>query len=220
MRRLRRSFSYANVVSSLALVLALAGGTVYAASQIGADQIRKGAVRSRQIKDRQVKRQDIAGGSINSAKVSNDSLTGKDIREATLGLVPSAQDARTLNGLTERLVRNWISAGPGSTQAIAQGGVTARLSCPGGTATLEMRGTAPGDAGFVSHTDPGFGGQFSSTTSQTIATSAPPDDDLGVVTVRRVDGSVTYVDFQLLSIANGLGTNDDCFLDGVLVSGK
>jgi hypothetical protein len=221
MKRARRRLSYANVVSTLALIVALAGGTVYAASTIGPKQIKKGAVRSRQIKDRQVKRQDIAGGSINSAKVSNDSLTGKDIREATLGLVPSAQDARTLNGLTERVVRSSISAESGTTQAIAQGGLTARLSCPGGTATLEIRGAAPGDAGVVSDTDSGFGGQFSSITSQTIATAAaPPDDDLGVATVRRVDGSVTYADFQLLSIANGLGTNNDCFLDGVVVIGK
>jgi hypothetical protein len=220
MRRLQRRLSYANVVSTLALALAVAGGSVYAASTIGPKQIKKGAVRSRQIKDRQVKRQDIAGGSINGSKVSNDSLTGKDIREATLGLVPSAQDARTLSGLTERVLRSSISTGSGTTQAITQGGLTAHLSCPGGTATLEMRGTAPGDAGVVSDTDSGFGGQFSSTTSQTIATLTPPDDDLGVATVRRVDGSVTYVDFQLLSIANGLGTSNDCFVHGTLVSGK
>src|SRR4029450_2372284 len=77
MKRARRRLSYANVVSTLALIVALAGGTVYAASTIGPKQIKKGAVRSRQIKDRQVKRQDIAGGSINRGKGSNDALTGK-----------------------------------------------------------------------------------------------------------------------------------------------
>jgi hypothetical protein len=37
-----------------------------------------------------VRRQDLAGGSINSRKVSNDSLTGKDIKESN-GLLTSGK---------------------------------------------------------------------------------------------------------------------------------
>ncbi len=55
-----RRLTYANVVSTLALVIAISGGTVYAASQIGSGQIKRNAVHSKHIRDGQVKRADLA----------------------------------------------------------------------------------------------------------------------------------------------------------------
>jgi hypothetical protein len=49
MRRFRPRLTYANVVASLALFVAL-GGTTYAAATIGAGDIKKDAVRSKHIK--------------------------------------------------------------------------------------------------------------------------------------------------------------------------
>jgi hypothetical protein len=46
---LRARLSYANVVSTLALFLALSGGAVYAAGKIGSDDIAANAVKSKQI---------------------------------------------------------------------------------------------------------------------------------------------------------------------------
>ena len=46
MRRLRPRLSYANVVSTIALVFALGGGVVYAAGKIGSSQIAKNAIHS------------------------------------------------------------------------------------------------------------------------------------------------------------------------------
>jgi hypothetical protein len=218
MGRLRRRLSYANVVSTLALVLALSGGAVYAANKIGAGGIRKGAIRSFHIKNRQVRRQDIAGGSINSRKVSNDSLTGKDIKEARLGLVPSAQDARTVSGITERVVRASLPNPSSATQVVSLGGLAATLSCPGGTATLEVRGVSPEDEGTIFDSDSGASQQFDSDTPQTVVTAGTIDP--GIATLRRVDGTLTRLDFELLSLANGFGGTDDCFLNGFLISGK
>jgi hypothetical protein len=218
MERLRRQITYANVVSTLALVLAMGGGAVYAAGKIGGDQIKKGAIHSFQIKNSQVRRQDIAGGSINSKKVSNESLTGKDIKEDTLGLVPLAQDARTLNGATLRTVRVSQGDGAGSANVLSVGGLSASLSCPGGTATLNVRGSASGDAGTVYDSDSGGVQQFNSATGATVTTAGQVDP--GIASVRRVEGTLTRLDFELLSIPNGLGTSDDCFLNGFLVSGK
>jgi hypothetical protein len=73
MRRIRRHLTYANVVSTLCLFILL-GGVGYAASKIGASDIKKNAVRSRHIKNGQVRGQDVA----------NDSLTGRDVDEANL----------------------------------------------------------------------------------------------------------------------------------------
>jgi hypothetical protein len=66
--------SYANVVATIALFVALGGGA-YAAFHLP-----KNSVRSKHIKNGQVK----------SADVKNDALAGTDIDESTLGAVPNA----------------------------------------------------------------------------------------------------------------------------------
>jgi len=83
MRKRRRmpGLSYANVVATLALFVAL-GGASYAAlklpkNSVGQKQLKKNAV--------------------NSSKVKNNSLTGADIKLSKLGTVPSAQSAATAN---------------------------------------------------------------------------------------------------------------------------
>ncbi|MDQ2939634.1 MAG: hypothetical protein M3R23_03790 [Actinomycetota bacterium] len=216
MGRLRRRLTYANVVSTIALVLAVGGGAVYAASKIGAQGIRKNAIHSFHIKNKQVKRQDIAGGSINSRKVSNESLTGKDIKEATLGLVPSAQDARTVNGITERVVRASQADSSGATQIVGQGGLAVLLVCTGGNAVMQVHGSAPGDAGTVFEPNSGTQ-QFDSATTQSATTNSAAT---GFTTVRRLDGTITRFEYELDRDDNGFGTADDCFLHGFLLSGR
>lgn len=216
MGRLRRRLTYANVVSTIALVLAVGGGGVYAASKIGAQGIRKNAIHSFHIKNKQVRRQDIAGGSINSRKVSNESLTGKDIKEATLGLVPSAQDARTVNGITERVVRASQADPSGATQIVGQGGLAVLLVCTGGNAVMQVHGSAPGDAGTVFEPNSGTQ-QFDSATTQSVTTNSAAT---GFATVRRLDGTITRFEYELDRDDNGFGTADDCFLHGFLLSGR
>jgi len=215
---LRHRITYANVVSTLALVIALGGGAVYAANKIGAQGIRKGAIRSYHIKNRQVRRQDIAGGAISTRQVSNDSLTGKDIKEATLGLVPSALDARTVNGITERLVRASQPNPSGAAQVVAQGGLTALLSCSGGGATLQIHGSAAGDVGSVFHGegDSDSTEQFSAGSSASFTSGA---STAGFATVRRLDGTVTRLDFELRWQPGAFGA-DTCFLHGFLLTGR
>jgi hypothetical protein len=69
--------TFANVVSMLALFVALGGGA-YAATQLP-----KNSVGTKQLKN----------DAVISSKVKNDSLTGQDVNEATLGSVPSAAHA-------------------------------------------------------------------------------------------------------------------------------
>jgi hypothetical protein len=85
-RRVTARITYANVISSLALFIALGGGA-YALS------IPKASVGSKQLKSKAVTNSKIANGAVTSAKVKDDSLTGSDIKESTLGKVPSASAA-------------------------------------------------------------------------------------------------------------------------------
>jgi hypothetical protein len=77
--RLRRGMTYPNVMSTLAVFIAL-GGTSYAAFQLtGAD-----------IKDKSLTGRDLKG----------NSLGGRPIKESSLGTVPRARNAARLNGVT------------------------------------------------------------------------------------------------------------------------
>jgi hypothetical protein len=78
MREIRTRLTYANVVASLALFVAL-GGTSYAAVQLARD-----SVRSKHIKNGEVGRPDLARSAVDSAKVKNGSLLEEDFAAAQL----------------------------------------------------------------------------------------------------------------------------------------
>lgn len=82
---------HGTVVAYAALVVALSsGGAAFAASQIGAKDIKPDAVRSKHIKDGHVRTNDLALDAVTGAQVANDTLTGDDLDESTLGTVPNA----------------------------------------------------------------------------------------------------------------------------------
>jgi len=87
-QRIRKRLTYANVISSLALFLVVAGGSAFAASQLG-----KNTVGSKQLKKNAVTAAKIKKEAITGAKVKKGSLTGTQINSATLGNVPSATNA-------------------------------------------------------------------------------------------------------------------------------
>src|SRR3954451_22614627 len=94
--RVRARLSYANVVATLALFVAL-GGTGYAASQIT----------SKEVKNRSLK-----GGDL-----KKDTVTGTEIRESKLKRVPLAQSAATAD--VSRSAGTATTAGSATTAALA-----------------------------------------------------------------------------------------------------
>src|SRR4051812_4191805 len=82
MRRFRRSVTYANVMSTIAVFMAL-GGIGWAAAtlppnSVGTPQLKPNAV--------------------TSPKIKNNQVTGGDVKEATLAQVPKAANALRLGG--------------------------------------------------------------------------------------------------------------------------
>jgi hypothetical protein len=82
--RLRPQLSYANVIATLALFLALAGGAV-AASQLGKNSVGSKQLKKNAVITAKIKKEAVTGG-----KVKKDTLTGTQINEGTLGPVPLA----------------------------------------------------------------------------------------------------------------------------------
>lgn len=79
LEKLRRHLSYANVMATLAVFIAL-GGSSYAVATISGKRLTNRSVRA--------------------TKIARNTLTGREIRESRLGEVPRATNANRLGGLT------------------------------------------------------------------------------------------------------------------------
>jgi hypothetical protein len=86
--KLRSRVTYANVVASVALFIAL-GGTSYG--------LATGSIGGREIKNNSVTGRDVHNNSLTGADIRNDRLTGADILESSVGKVPNAAAADTAN---------------------------------------------------------------------------------------------------------------------------
>ena len=137
MEGLRGRLTYANVVATLALFLALGGGA-YAVSKIGSKQIERNAVKSRHLAP-------------NAAK-------GRDVAEGTLGTVPNAArlGGRRLGEIVERIDFSAFSASQAEpveeTQRIGGVDVTVRCTMAGGIgsdAILQIDGERQFDASVL-----------------------------------------------------------------------
>jgi len=93
--RLRTHLTYANVISTLCLVLVLGGGAAYAANTVLSSDIVDGevktadlannAVRGTKIANAQIQSIDVKDAGLTGADVADGSLTGDDIHSPSLG---------------------------------------------------------------------------------------------------------------------------------------
>jgi Na+-translocating ferredoxin:NAD+ oxidoreductase RnfG subunit len=74
----RPKFTYANVVATIALFIAVGGGAA-----IAANSLPKNSVKSKQL----------APGAVRTSDIAKDAVTGDKVKESTLGKVPSAAHA-------------------------------------------------------------------------------------------------------------------------------
>jgi len=81
----RERLTYANVVATLALFIALTGGVVWAAGKIGSRDIAKNAVKSKHIKDGQVKQQDLAANSVGPASLQGNAVGSDQLAPDSVG---------------------------------------------------------------------------------------------------------------------------------------
>ncbi len=109
---MRRHPTYADVVSTLCLVMLL-GGTAYAATQVTGKDIKNSSVTGKDVKDKSLKGQDIKDGSVNGADVAGlgpddvaglgaddiaglgpDDIAGLDAADLRAGALPGARAER------------------------------------------------------------------------------------------------------------------------------
>ena len=116
MKTLRTRLTFANVMSCLALFVALGGFAVAAGlpkNSVGSKQLKKNAVTEAKIKNE----------AVTGAKVKKGTLTGAQINASTLGTVPSASSAENALSLDG--------------QSAAQLTSSSKLGCPAGMALYD-----------------------------------------------------------------------------------
>jgi hypothetical protein len=90
MRTFRPRLSYANVVATLALFLALSGGAVWAAGKIKSGQIGKGAVKNKNLAKNAVKAKNLAKKSVTTAKLADGAVTNPKLGEGAVNFAKIA----------------------------------------------------------------------------------------------------------------------------------
>jgi hypothetical protein len=115
MRFHRPRLTYANVVATLALVLAI-GGTSYAAVTISGKNIKNRSVAGKKLK--------------------KNTVTGTEVNESKLGQVPTAKQADNATQAANAATADTAAGSTTSANASKLGGATPesyRVTCPGGT---------------------------------------------------------------------------------------
>ena len=114
--------TYSEAVATLALFVAL-GGTSYAVTSLPAN-----SVGTSQLKSASVTAAKLHAHAVGAADVASDSLTGKQINEATLGEVPSAKTAGTAKTAdTAKTAGSAATAATAATATTAQSAANATL---------------------------------------------------------------------------------------------
>lgn len=114
-RLIGQRLTYANVVATLALFVAL-GGTTYAVTSVGSSGIRDNSIRSADLRNNTVRGLDVRRRSLSGSDIGENRLGGGAIRESALGKVPTAADADRVGGLTGEQLKVRC---PGATRAVA-----------------------------------------------------------------------------------------------------
>jgi hypothetical protein len=189
--QLRQRLTYANVMATVAVFIAL-GGSSYAALQIDSGDIANNSVRGVDVRNRTLSDRD----------VKRNGLTGRSIRESRLGRVPRAREADRLGGMT---AADLVVRCPSGTFGIADVCVetTPRSALPYDSATIECAttGLAPGGPGrrlpthgelrsALSGVQLAAGGEL---TAEVYPSSTRPGDVAALVVTDQV-GSVTLTE--------------------------
>lgn len=81
---MRQRLTYANVVSTVALFLALGGGVVYAAAKIGTKEIQRQAVTAKKIAPGAVKNGKLLDGSVGTTKIADDAVGNAKVEDDSI----------------------------------------------------------------------------------------------------------------------------------------
>jgi hypothetical protein len=126
-RKIGAKLSYANVVATLALVIALTGATAFAATHLAQNSVGPRQLRA---------------NAVTSAKIKNGAVTGAKVKLSTLGTVPSAQHAVSADAAGR-------AASAGTAERATSAGLAEALTPPEAVHFVGAPGEPPFESGFA-----------------------------------------------------------------------
>jgi hypothetical protein len=196
--KLSNRLTYANVASTLALVIAVGGGGAAVAA------VAKNSVGSPQLKAGAVQTSDLGNNAVVSAKVKDGSLTGGDINESTLGKVPSAATADSATTATtattaDNVLRATIRSDGTVVADQSSAGVTTQPTGDGtGTYAVLFDRSVRDCTPVVNVTDPGVG--YPSVAGSGGTTGLFIDDKGVYVVMWNAAGTLTNLAFSMVVV--------------------
>jgi hypothetical protein len=198
-----KRLSYANVVATLALFLAVGGGAVWAAGKIGSSGIKRNAIKSKHI----------AKGAVKTGDIAANAVTGAKVAENTLGQVPAAS---SVGGVTVTPVKVSMKTNDPVVTLLQVGTTKVAFNCNVATAGLNTTTTNASsptvyaeyrrnpDKVVAAKLDNGPGGWASDVDSQS-----------AYISIRENNNTVHRLTVNTYYSQNESGTND-CFADGTI----
>jgi hypothetical protein len=135
-RRIRAHLTYANVMSTIAVLFAIGGASAYAASHLP-----NNSVTSKTIKNGQVKTKDIHNNAVTAAKIAKGAVTGPKIAAGAVGTGQLAAGAVT----TGQIANNAVSTGQIANNAVTSGKIGPNAVSTGQIADNAVTGTKIAD---------------------------------------------------------------------------
>jgi hypothetical protein len=121
-RRIRAHLTYANVMSTIAVVFAIGGASAFAASHLA-----NNSVTSKAIKNGQVKTKDLQNNAVKNAKLADGAVTGSKIADQAVTTGKIAANAVT----TGQIANNAVTTGKVAANAITTGQIAANAVTTG-----------------------------------------------------------------------------------------
>jgi hypothetical protein len=187
--RLRSRLSYANVVATLALFVAL-GGSAVAASQITGDQVKDGSLTGDDIKNESIKSKDVS------------ELKATDLRPAARARLKGARGPRGLRGPTgpgALQIHRTFKVADGVVDLFTKGGLRVRVKCSPSANPDALTFTATTD---TDHSVVGIGSVAVNPTGTGQAFMPGVDDDFNTNEFQTID-----VDDTTTVMSYGRGPN-------------
>jgi hypothetical protein len=144
-RQIRKRLTYANVMSSLAVFLVVAGGAAFAATQlpknsVGTKQLKKGAVKTSKLGTKTVKTGKLAKDAVSTSRIQDNAVSTPKIAVGSILTDRIAQDAVTSDKMAADAVTGTELADDSVTSTkIAAGSVTQEELATGSVGAAQLR---------------------------------------------------------------------------------
>jgi hypothetical protein len=181
LRKLRSRLTYANVVSTIALGLAVGGGTAYAAIKIGTSNIRYHAVTGSKL----------SNNSVTASKVKNNALSASDIRDNSI----TSAEIRAGSLLATDFAANQLPKGEKGDKGDPATSIFGVVTANGGLSSFK-------NVTAISGTGP-YTLTFSQDVSKCAAVATPAGASPGVVSAAPTAGNVQQMTFTTFDVDGG-----------------